>query len=71
VLFVPDAKLIAVVPPSRDRIVLHRFDVEAALDRAEIDYLFVTSRPPVDAPGKSFSYPVVVKSKKGGVKMKL
>src|SRR5205823_2304031 len=72
VLFAPEAKTIAVLPLSSDRLVVHRFDVDEALDKAGIDYLFVVSRPPVAAyKGTPFVYTPVVKSKKGGVKLKL
>ena len=48
ILFVPDAKLIALIPASGDRLVLHRFDVDEALQKADVDYLFVISRPSLD-----------------------
>jgi predicted Zn finger-like uncharacterized protein len=69
--FVPQANLIVTVPPGNDRLVLHRFDLDAALDKSGIDYLFVTSRPPAAGPGAKFEYRIKVKSKKGGVKFKL
>jgi WD40 repeat protein len=72
VLFVPEAKLIAILPMSNDRLVLHRLDLDEALEKAGVDYLFVTSRPPAAAyRGTQFSYTPRVKSKKGGLKYKL
>jgi hypothetical protein len=72
VLFAPEGKLIAIIPKSNDRLVLHRFDVEEAMDKAGIDYLFVVSRPPSALyKGTQFAYAPQVKSKKGGVKFKL
>jgi len=68
----PDANLFVFLPPTNDRLVLHRFDVQEALERAGIDYLFVTSRPPFSVKkGEQLLYEIKVKSKKGGVKYKL
>ncbi|HEY1188298.1 MAG TPA: hypothetical protein VGE74_11610, partial [Gemmata sp.] len=71
VLFTTTGQLIAVLAPSGDKLILHRFDLEAALDKAGVDYLFVVSRPPGAVPGRAFKYAPEVKSKKGGVKIKL
>jgi hypothetical protein len=48
--------------------VLFKFDPEEALEKSGLDYLLVSSHPPraVKA-GTTFSYPIVVKSKQGGV----
>jgi hypothetical protein len=70
--FIPEAKVIAVLPVSNDRVVLHKFDLDDALEKSGLDYLFVTSQPPRAAkPGDTFTYPLVVKSKHGGLKYKL
>lgn len=71
IVFVPEAKAVVVVPGTNDKLVVYKFDMEAALEKAGIDYLFVSSRPPVCVPGKAFDYPIVVRCKKGGVKYKL
>jgi len=72
VLFVPEAKLIAIIPNSNDRVVLHRFDIEQALAKTSIEFLFVVSRPPSTAyKGAQFTYAPRVKSKNGGVKLKV
>ena len=71
VFFAATAKLIAVVPATNDRIVLHRFDLYEHLEKSGADYLYVTSRPPVAAPGKEFDYQLQVKSKRGEVSYKL
>jgi hypothetical protein len=71
VLFSPSAHLIAYIPPTDDRIVMTPFDLDAALARTAVDYLYVTTRPPGAEPGKPFRYTVGVKSKAGGVKMTL
>jgi hypothetical protein len=69
---VPDAKVIAILPSTNDRIVLYRFDIEKALEKAGIDYLLVLSTPPGSVRrGQKYEYQMVVKSKKGGVKYKL
>ncbi len=64
VFFVPDAKVIAVLPASNDQVVLHKFDADAALEKSGANYLLVTSQPPKEAkPGSAFAYPVKVKAK--------
>ena len=69
---IPAAKLLVTIPETNDKLVLHRFDLDAALDKAGIDFLFVTSQPPPRAKrGDWFNYRIAVKSKKGGVKYKL
>ena len=71
-ILIPDAKMLVVLPQTNNKIVIHRFDVEEAMDKAGIDFLYVTSRPPLSAGrGKTFNYQIAVKSKKGGVKYKL
>jgi hypothetical protein len=70
--FIPQAKVIVILPPSNDQLILHRFDVDQALENSGVDYLLVTSQPPVTAKrGTEFSYQMVVKAKKGGVKYQL
>ncbi|AWM38508.1 hypothetical protein C1280_16985 [Gemmata obscuriglobus] len=71
VLFTTTGQLIAVLAPSGDKLVLHKFDLEATLDKAGVDYLFVTSRAPGAVPGRVFRYAPEVRSKKGGVKVKV
>ncbi len=71
VLFTTEGQLIAVLAPTGDKLILHKFDLEAALTKAGVDYLFVTSRPPAAEAGKAFKYTPTVKSKKGGVTFKL
>jgi hypothetical protein len=72
IFFIPDAKLVVTIPSSNDRLLLTRFDVDEALEKSDVDYLFVTSRPPATAVrGRAFDYQLTVKSKKGGVKYKI
>jgi predicted Zn finger-like uncharacterized protein len=72
-VLVPDARVLAVVPTkSRDRLVLYRADLDAALAKADFDFLFVSSRAPTAAvKGQTYQYTLAVKSKKGGVKVSL
>jgi hypothetical protein len=72
VFFVPEAKVIAVLPESNDRVVLHKFDIDVALEKSGLDYLFVASTPPRAAkPGAPLTYPLATKSKHGGVTYKV
>jgi hypothetical protein len=70
--FIPDARLVIGIPTTNDRLVLYRFDPEQALEKSGIDYLLVTSQPPLTASkGRAYAYTLRIKSKKGGVKCKL
>jgi Trypsin-like peptidase domain len=72
VFFVPQANLIAVLPVSNDQIVLHKFDIDAALEKSSVDYLFVTSQPPESVKaGTTLNYPIVVRAKRKPVAFKL
>ncbi|MEQ8791090.1 MAG: putative Ig domain-containing protein [Pirellulaceae bacterium] len=70
--FVPDAHVIATLLPSNDRVELRRFNVDEALEASGVDYLLVASQAPSQAEiGKPYTYPMQVKSKRGGVKFSL
>lgn len=69
VFLVPDAKAVAVLHGSADAVTIHKLDPEAALEKAGVDFLFVTGRPPVR--GAAYRYTPEVRSRKGGVKVKL
>jgi hypothetical protein len=71
VFIVPDAQVIAVLHGTADRVTLHKLNLEDALEKAGIDYLFVTSRPTGAVCGQMFTYKPEVKSRKGGVKVKV
>jgi predicted Zn finger-like uncharacterized protein len=72
VQFIPDANLLVVLPESKDRLDVHRVNIEEMLNKSGIDFLYVTSRPNATAPrGSTFRYPIAVKSKKGGLKYKI
>jgi hypothetical protein len=68
---VPDAKLFAALSATNTKLILRRFDVLEELEKSGVDYLLVASRPTPAVLGKQYTYPIVVKSKKGGVKFKL
>jgi hypothetical protein len=69
---IPKAKLLVVVPPSRDELHLYPADPDAALDKSGRDYLLVTSSPPATfRRGQTFRYEVEARAKKGPVTFKL
>ncbi|MGA2256356.1 MAG: serine protease [Thermoguttaceae bacterium] len=70
--YFPTANLLVNIPAACDRLVLRRLDVFASLDKAGVNYLFVVSLPPaVVWRGSTFTYPMVVKSRLGGVRYTL
>ncbi len=72
IFLIPDAHLLVLMPKSNDKLVLYRFDPDQLLEQSGVDYLFVQSRPPARAvKGATYSYPIAVRSKKGGVKLRL
>jgi hypothetical protein len=71
-LFIPDAKMIVTVPETNDRLIVHRFDIEEAMDKAGVNYLYATSRAPgLAVRGKDYVYSIQTRSKKGDVRYKL
>jgi hypothetical protein len=72
VFLIPEAKVVVVLPKTNDAVVLRRFDLDEALEKSGVDYLLVTSTPPVSAkPGAEFKYQIAARAKKGGVTFKL
>lgn len=72
VVFVPDAKFIALLPRGNDQVVLYKFDADAALVSSGLDYLIVTSTAPREVrAGATFTYSIKARSKQGGVTYKL
>jgi hypothetical protein len=71
-MLVPSAKLLVVLPPANDKLLLYPFDLDAVLDKSGKDYLLVEA-PPVAAAvrGGAFAQTMLIKSKKGGVKAKV
>jgi hypothetical protein len=72
VYFVPEANVIAVLPPTNDQVVLHRFDIDVAMEKSGVDYLLVTSEAPraVKA-GTNLSHSIALKAKRKPVSFKL
>jgi hypothetical protein len=69
---VPAAKVVVTIPPTDNKLIVYRFDIEQTLEKSDVDFLVVTSQPPPTArKGQLYQYQLVVKSKKGGVKYKL
>ncbi len=72
VFFVPDIGTLAVLSAKCDRLDLYRVELDELLKSATRDYLFVLSHPPASARnGEAYRYPLVVKSKQGGLTYKL
>jgi predicted Zn finger-like uncharacterized protein len=68
----PRAKLLAILPGSKDRLSLYRVDLDQLLEASDANYLFVTSQPPAEfRNGSVFTYQVVVRTRKGGIRYKL
>ena len=72
IFLVPQHQRLVTVADTRDQLVIRPFDMVETLEHAGIDYLFVDSLPVTVAdPGKVYQYPIVVQSKKGGIKFSL
>lgn len=67
-MLIPDAQLVLQVLQTKDKIRAIHFDIEKALAESSVDYLIVTSRPPLSLKaGDTLSYELQVKSKATGV----
>jgi hypothetical protein len=70
--FIPRYGRLVFLGKNNDQLILYPFDLDSLLAKSEVDYLVVLSEPPQQVvAGKTFEYTPVVKSKKGGVKVKL
>jgi hypothetical protein len=70
--YFPESSALTVVGQADSTLDIIKVDLDAELEKSGIDYLYVSSRPPLTADaGKPFSYQVTVKSKKNGVKIGL
>jgi hypothetical protein len=70
--FLPDLDWIVTVPWSDNLVCLRRLDLAAELDRAGVDYLFVTSRPVATArAGETYRYPINARSRAGGIQFSI
>ena len=69
---IPAAKVLATLPFTSDRVVLHSLDLDEELKTIEGDYLFVASSPPcVATVGQALKYQLDVRSSKGNVTFNL
>lgn len=67
-----DAEVMMMIPNTDDRFIIDRFNLPQVLEKAGYDYLFVDSLAPLTAkPGETYQYKPVVRSKRGGVKLRL
>jgi hypothetical protein len=65
---VPAAHLLITIPPTSDRLVLRRLDVEAALDQMGGDYLIVAPPPALTAsPSRTLEHVITARSRKGKI----
>jgi hypothetical protein len=65
---VPAAHLLITIPPTNDRLVLRRLELDAAHDRAGGDRLTVVSLPTLTATaGQKLEHQIVARSKEGGI----
>ncbi len=70
--FIPDAQLILQRSHGNKKLLALHFDAEEALNDSPIDFLLVTSRPPLSVKaGENVFYQLQVKSKTGDVKFSL
>lgn len=71
IYYYPRAGLLVTLGAEKDRLVLRRVSLADQLEKSGADYLVVVSRPPTAKAGALFAYRLEVRSKKGGVKVKL
>jgi hypothetical protein len=70
--FVPAANVLLTLPATNDRIVIRRIDVDAALKKSGVDYLFVSSIPVRRAlKDTRYTYQISVRSKRKEVTLEL
>jgi hypothetical protein len=70
--YVPRAEALVTVSAAADKLFVRRLNIDETIEATGVDYLYVKSLPVADAErGSEYVYPVVVKSKKGGAKVKL
>lgn len=72
VVYVLQASQLISIPFSNDRLLVKRFDLRETLDKAALDYLFVTSLPPrTFKKGASYDHTFEVASRAGGLQFEL
>ena len=69
---IPKANVLITIPPTNDRLVLHRFDADTALEKSNTNYIYVNSEPTrVAVKGLTYTYRMEVRSKRGGLTYQL
>ena len=72
VFLIPAAKMLAVVPFTRNKLHLTKLNIDQLIADAGGNFLVVTSSPPTQVtPGEAWEYRLAVKVKKGPAKFKL
>ncbi len=71
VYYYPRAGLLVTLGKDYDRFIVRHIDLPAVLERSGADYLVVASRVPVARAGSAYTYRLDVRSRRGGVKVKL
>jgi len=70
--FAPLADAIVAIPPTDDRLLVYRLNIDEVLKTSTRDYLFAASLPPATVvPGTVFEYQLDVKSRRGNVAFRL
>lgn len=68
---IPQAKLLVVVPDTRDELRLYPADLDKLLDADGRDYLYVASAPTRFEKGRALTFAITAKAKNGPVKFRL
>jgi hypothetical protein len=69
---IPAARLLVTIPPTNDRLVLRRLDLDAILSKLPGDHLLIVSPPNLNVrTGQSLVHQIDARSGKGGVKFSL
>jgi hypothetical protein len=71
-LFIPAAHLLITIPPTNDRLLLRRLEIDQALGKAGADEPFVTTPLLISVTaGEQLDHQMVARSRKGGIKYSL
>lgn len=66
--FAPQAKMLVVARQGTDVLYVRRVDIEELMEKSDIDFLYVNSRPPTSIKvGEKLKYQIETRSKRGGV----
>ena len=70
--YLPSANVLLTLPPTDDRIVLHKFDLFQSLDQSGKNYLFILSVPKTRVrSGTVYTYSILARSRAGGLRFAL